>query len=303
MRTLTFLAVTLLAIGSRPACASDPKVVQHLQAISCTISAEAGFGTAQGSGVIKTRVRGGEIINFVWTAGHVVEGLRKTKVIVDKSGVSRTLVEFNDAKIIKTLVEDGRSVGKLEIFAQVIRYSQEQDLAVLRVRQKNFLRDGVDFCLDPKAPAIGTDLLHVGSLLGEMGSNSLTKGTLSQQGRLVDQQVFDQTTCAAFPGSSGGGVYLEDGRLIGQVLRGAGETFNLIAPARRIVEWARSASIAWAVDDAVPVPPDAELKSLPVEDAGTLGQTAPKAAGHSLKKLTACGCGEKCPCNPCGCGD
>jgi hypothetical protein len=91
---------------------------------------------------------------------------------------------------------------------------------------------------------------------------------MSQHGRLINKVVFDQTTVTAFPGSSGGGVYTKDGRLVGLVLRGAGETFNLIAPVRRIHDWSKRASIEWAVDDEVKMPSEDELKKLPVEDNG-----------------------------------
>lgn len=111
-------------------------------------------------------------------------------------------------------------------------------------------------------------MLHVGSLLGQLGSNSMTEGIMSQHGRLINKMVFDQTTVTAFPGSSGGGVYTEDGRCVGLVLRGAGETFNLIVPVRRIRAWSKHAGIEWAVDDKVKMPTDEELQRLPVEDNG-----------------------------------
>ncbi|HAT67623.1 MAG TPA: hypothetical protein DCS66_24005, partial [Flavobacteriaceae bacterium] len=60
-----------------------------------------------------------------------------------------------------------------------------------------------------------TELYHVGSLLGQTGSNSMTRGIVSQVGRVLnlgsgDGTVFDQTTVTAFPGSSGGGVFLSE---------------------------------------------------------------------------------------------
>lgn len=263
----SFLLAILLVFSTSSVFAGvDSKVVEHLEAVSVTIAT----GHGQGSGVIKTRTRGTDTLNVVWTAAHVVQSLRKTKTVVDKNGNTKTVVEFEDAKVIRTLVEDGRNVGKLEIFASVIRYNEEEDLALLRIRQKNFLKDGIQFYLEEKIPSIGTPLCHVGSLLGELGSNSFTTGVLSQQGRLIEKKIFDQATVTAFPGSSGGGVYLEDGRLVGQILRGSGEQFNLIVPVRRIVDWAKAAKIEWAVNDTIPVPTEEELKKLPIEDTGVV---------------------------------
>jgi len=246
-------------------------MAQHLQDISVTIVSKGQYGGGgEGSGVIVTRTfPNGEKVNFVWTAAHVVDNLRKTKDVIDpKSGTKRTVVEFDDAMVVKSLTEDGRSVGKVEFYAQVVRYSAEEDLALLRLRKKNFVDATVTFYLDKEIPSLGTNLLHVGSLLGQLGSNSMTTGIMSQHGRLIDKKVFDQTTVAAFPGSSGGGVYLTDGRMVGMLVRGAGETFNLIVPVRRMQEWSKQASIEWALDANVKMPTEEELEKLPVEDNG-----------------------------------
>jgi hypothetical protein len=253
----------------------DQVVAQHLQDISVTIVAKSGFSGSEGSGVIKTRKNdSGEVVNFVWTAAHVVRNLRHEKQVIDgKSGSPKTIVEFDDAMVVKALVEEGRMVGKIEFFAEVVRYNAEEDLALLRLRKKDFIRCTAQFYLDEKKgksliPPVGTKLLHVGSLLGQLGSNSMTEGIMSQHGRLINKVVFDQTTVTAFPGSSGGGVYLKDGRCVGLVLRGAGETFNLIAPVRRIHEWSKRAGVEWAVRDDVKMPSDDDMRKLPVEDNG-----------------------------------
>ena len=237
---------------------------EHLQNISVTISASG----SQGSGVVFFR----EGQSFVWTAGHVVDRLRQERSVTDpKTGTTRKIIEFRDAMVIKHLIEDGRTVGKTELNAEIIRYSDAtdgEDLALLRVRKKDFIKDTVTFYLEEPLPAIGTQLWHCGSLLGEQGSNSITQGIMSQHGRLIDKTIYDQTTVTAFPGSSGGGVYLADGRYIGTLVRGAGEGFNLIVPVRRMVKWARDAKVYWAMDPNEPMPSPEELKKLPVEDIG-----------------------------------
>lgn len=277
---LAFFSLTLASddvIKERPASATEKKpqplpkdVPSYLQEISVTLHA----GTSQGSGVIKTR----NGINYVWTAAHVVRQLRKTRTIIDtNSGTTKTVVEFDDAKVVKELLEDGRSVGRLEMDAEVIRYSNSdngEDLAILRVRKKNFVSSSVQFHLEEKIPSVGTELYHCGSLLGQMGSNSMTRGIMSQHGRVLNGIVYDQSTCAAFPGSSGGGVYLRDGRCVGFIVRGAGETFNLMVPMRRVVKWAKKAGVEFAIDDNAPVPTIEEFKKMPVEDSDTSSSTS-----------------------------
>ncbi len=158
--------------------------------------------------------------------------------------------------------------------AEVLKYSDAKnghDLALLRVRKFNFVKDTVTFYLDKEIPKLGEDLLHVGSLLGQMGANSMTDGIYSQHGRLIkslNKHVFDQTTCTAFPGSSGGGVYLKsDARYVGMLVRGAGEGFNLIVPVRRMVEYCEKHKIMWAIDKKVAMPSEAELKKIPIENS------------------------------------
>jgi hypothetical protein len=276
------VGVSLAGDGNNGVGEAEIGIAKHLQDISVTIVSKSAFGGGEGSGVVKTRKgESGEDENLVWTAAHVVDNLRHTKEIIDsKSGSKRTVVEFDDAMVVKSLVEDGRFVGKVEFYAEVIRFSADEDLALLRIRKKGFVHSSVAFDLDEKIPPVGAKLLHVGSLLGQLGSNSMTEGIMSQHGRLIDKRIFDQTTVTAFPGSSGGGVYLPDGRLVGLVLRGAGETFNLIVPVRRMRDWAKRAGVEWAIDDAVPMPSEAELRELPVEDNGTRGAPRKADAKH-----------------------
>jgi hypothetical protein len=271
------LMTTMICVFTFASVALPTEVAQHLQDVSVTIRSGDGWGGSEGSGVIKTRVVDGKTINFVWTAAHVVDNLRRVEEVITPDGTKRTIVSFDDCSLVKELVEDGRRVGEMKMDAVVVRYSAKEDLALLRIRKANFIESSVDFYLDPNIPKIGTNLFHVGSLLGQAGSNSMTSGIVSQIGRVypeIGKEVFDQTTVAAFPGSSGGGVYLEDGRYVGMLVRGAGETFNLIVPIRRMRAWAKKADIEWALNDALDVPTEAELSKIPIEDVG-----------HEFKKM------------------
>ena len=140
-RFFCILTLTILSAVST-ATAQDNKLYQHLQDVSVTV--KSGFG--EGSGVIVTRevevapnVK--QKVNFVWTAAHVVDGLRSVRVEI-KNGKPQTLIEFKDAQIVKELVEDGRRVGEIKMEAKVIKYSDAEngeDLALLMVRKKGFI--------------------------------------------------------------------------------------------------------------------------------------------------------------------
>lgn len=273
-----FLSLISLAVAS-PFWGDIKKrkeVANHLQNISVTIKSEDRYSKSEGSGVLVVRDIEGEKITFVWTAAHVVDNLRSVREVVDEKGTTRKLVEFKDAQIIKELVESGRRVGEIKMDAKVIKYSDYdhgEDLALLMVRAKNYGKGSAKFHLDGEDGniiPIGTQLFHVGSLLGQMGANSMTTGIVAQVGRTLSsgKVEFDQTTVTAFPGSSGGGVFLQDGQYVGMLVRGAGEGFNFIVPIRRMHSWASSQKLLWAIDSRVKTPSLKEILDIPVEGGG-----------------------------------
>ena len=280
-----------LATSSFAAEKKQP-TAEHLQNVSVTIRSEGPWSAGEGSGVIFSRKdKNGNLVNFVWTAAHVIDNLRsERKVLVN--GSPKTLVEFKDPLIIKEIRQNGRTVGRLQMDAEVLKYSESEDghdLALLRVRKYNFVTGSVTFYLDEKIPPLGTDLLHVGSLLGQMGANSMTDGIYSQHGRILKQlnkRIFDQTTCTAFPGSSGGGVYLKnDARYVGMLVRGAGEGFNLIVPVRRMVEYCEKHDIMWALDAGVAMPSEEDLMKMPVENTPKQKDEAKDEEKEATKKM------------------
>ncbi|MAF43673.1 MAG: hypothetical protein CMI54_05835 [Parcubacteria group bacterium] len=276
MKILNILLLSFSLAFCSYAAEKKQSVAEHLQSVSVTIRSEGAWSAGEGSGVIFTRKNSkGNLVNFVWTAGHVIDNLRSERKVLVR-GTPKTLVEFKDPVVIKEIRQGGRTVGRLQMDAEVLKYSESEDghdLALLRVRKYNFVTGTVTFYLDKDIPPLGTDLLHVGSLLGQFGANSMTDGIYSQHGRVVkslNKRVFDQTTCVAFPGSSGGGVFLKDGgdaRYVGMLVRGAGEGFNLIVPVRRMVEYCKKHKIMWALDAKVEMPTDEELEKMPVESS------------------------------------
>ena len=272
MKALTSLILGFTLATTTLADEKKQSTADHLQNVSVTIRSEGEWSAGEGSGVIFTRKDAkGNQVNFVWTAGHVIDNLRKTRTTV-VDGRPKTIVEFKDPMVVKEIRQEGRTVGRLQMDAEVLKYSDAKDghdLALLRVRKLNFVKDTVTFYLDKEIPKLGEDLLHVGSLLGQMGANSMTDGIYSQHGRILkrlNKHIFDQTTVTAFPGSSGGGVYLKsDARYIGMLVRGAGEGFNLIVPVRRMQDYCERHKLMWALDPKIKMPAEEELKKMPVE--------------------------------------
>jgi hypothetical protein len=270
--------VVMLSVGLAYAAeeeAPKPSPSSVIQATSVTVKSSR----SEGSGTITTREIALEegskekvIVNFVLTAAHVVDDLRSVRTIITQDGKELKVIEFDDASIVREYKQKGRRVGESKMDCKVVCYSDadhKDDLALLMIRQYKFA--DIDVTTNFKTDNIvevGTNLLHCGSLLGQMGANSMTAGIMSQQGRVYKNKVYDQTTVSAFPGSSGGGVYVtEDGspKYVGMITRGAGETFNLMVPMRRMVKWAEKMSVAWIFDPSLDAPSLEEINKLPVE--------------------------------------
>jgi len=198
---------------------SPPAVdVKVLQRASCTVKTESGSGSG-------TFIAGLDQV-YVITCAHVVA----------KAQVSDKV--YNDVDVVTLIVEDGREVGSAIFKARVVAASTNYDCALLVIRSKAVGAPGVKFAPVGYVPSPGDAITHVGSPLGPDLTASVLTGNISAVGRVVDRQVFDQTTVAAFPGCSGGGVFNSRGEYVGMIARAAGPGLNLLIPIRVVREWA-----------------------------------------------------------------
>lgn len=279
MRQLVSFVAALMLLSQLALAApvTDQKIIDNLQNVSVTISVD---GSGRGSGTLFTReVKPGVFMSYVWTAGHVVADLRTERSVIDRdSGNKKIIVGFKDCQVYQETVQDGRKVKQEYLDCRVICYSNCEtgdDQAVLEVRMRNYTRETTTFYIGDEIPGIGTELIHVGSLLGDIGSCSFTTGVTSQVGRLLALNencavaVYDQTSAVSFPGSSGGGVFnSETGQYIGMLTGGIrnAQGFAWYVPVRRQIEWAKSVNMTWAMDATVPMPNAADLKRIPLDD-------------------------------------
>jgi S1-C subfamily serine protease len=276
MRQLLFCAILLLSTTVSAAPVTNQDVIDNLQSVSVTVSVD---GRGRGSGTLFTReVEPGVYKTYVWTAGHVIEDLRYERSVIDReTGTKKTVVGFKDCQIYQETIQDGRKVEQRYLDCRVLCYSNCEtgdDQGLLEVRLRNYTQETTDFYLGPDIPGIGTELIHMGSFLGDIGSCSFTTGVTSQVGRLLalepmySEAVYDQTSAVSFPGSSGGGVFNLTGQYIGMLTGGIRDSqgFAWYVPVRRMREWARSMNLEWAMDATVPMPSEADLKAIPLDD-------------------------------------
>ena len=118
MKKLLALA-SILLIGV--ASAADRYVPEYLNAISVTVRAEKGYQKAEGSGSLFVRQVGDNNVTFCWTAGHVVEHLRKVEESI-AAGKPIKKVTFENPKLVRELRnKDGRRTGEVVVDAKVLR--------------------------------------------------------------------------------------------------------------------------------------------------------------------------------------
>ena len=304
------LGVMLVLITLTGVALADEASV-HCQKVSVMVKTSAGSG----SGVLVKRdipTKDGSMrpTTFIVTAAHVVNSERTVRTVIIK-GREFKIVEFDELGLVREEREDGRSVGESKMVCRVIKYSDadnERDVAILMILKKNFGDASTEFYLGEKLPEVGTDLVHCGSLRGQIGANSITKGPLSQVGRVLDEQIFDQTAVPAFPGSSGGGVWVlpekkgTTPQYIGMLTQGVGETFNFIVPIRELLKWGKEAGVEWVFNPKITPPTWKELNNLPIEGAADSDSptqididSEPKGKNHFyLYKPEICeSCGQK----------
>lgn len=277
MQRFILCMVLLLATSVSAAPVTNQDTIDNLLSVSVTVSVD---GRGFGSGTLFTReVKPGVYKSYVWTAGHVIADLRYERTVVDlETGSERIIIGFKDCQIYKETIQDGRKVEQRYLDCRVISYSNCEtgdDQGLLEVRLRNYTQNTTTFYLGEEIPGIGTELIHMGSFLGDIGSCSFTTGVTSQVGRLLalepmySETVYDQTSAISFPGSSGGGVFnQETGQYIGMLTAGIRDAqgFAWYVPVRRMRTWAKSMNLEWAMDATIPMPSEADLKKIPLDD-------------------------------------
>lgn len=182
---------------------------------------------------------------YVVTAAHVVEHSRETLEDIDDEGKTIKRIKYRDVWVAVERVRDGRKTSELRLLAKV-RFATKteeeggDDVAVLEVYESDLLPHSAVVLPHDKSVWVGATVWHCGSLYGEF-VNSLARGNIAAIGRIYEDKTFHQTTATGAPGSSGGGVFMEDDEgiyYIGMLTRGIAEqaTINFIVPLERIRE-------------------------------------------------------------------
>lgn len=267
--TLPIVIVLLLVINSvLPACISEPIAIPIADITSTyqkalDVSVKINGYKCSGSAVVFNNDK----YTYIWGCAHVVKSSQNIKKVYDaRRGKQVIRITYKDITISRLLVQDGRKVGEILYLGKVIRFSDREDISLVKLYATGQFKNNTAFAKN--IPLQGTSVWCVGSPMGSQGHTSITKGVISAVGRLRSNFehneekgiTYDQIAATAAPGNSGGGVFLDsNGHCIGLVteyLYDFSRTPGLICivPARRIRTFAERNNCVYALDNNARVP-------------------------------------------------
>lgn len=241
-----FLTLSLTALADIPQSILDSSVM---------VKTEHGSGSGVG-------FKNGPV-TMIWTDAHVVASCQTVKTVIDlKTGQPKVVVSYSDAWFGLPIVEDGRKVGEEWRLGRIVRYSAREDIALLVIYQRGWLKSGVKFTPVGHVPKMGSDIWHVGSPRGSRGMCSVTAGVFSFAGRLrkdaidkdTDGYIYDQVALPGTHGCSGGGMFCKGtSECIGLVTEfldqpQASPSMLCITPTRRLWDFAKRNDCEWAMN-------------------------------------------------------
>ena len=208
------LIATLLLTGAASAQETyRDLVIEHERAVTVSIltsnSCGTGFVVRMGCDV------------FVVTAQHVVKN-----------------EEFVQVLDVPLHAEDQDRA--LMFGAKVLKTDETYDMALLKLNPATaaHFTEGVQFADEPLR--VGQRVHHIGAIYGLGNAESFSSGEVAFTGRkhpIHQKTLMDQVTPVIYPGSSGGPVFDEDGRVVGIALMSGGPQIGLTHSSHLILDF------------------------------------------------------------------
>jgi len=181
-------------------------------------------------------------IHFVLTAAHVVRAYQRSARSDDLTGYE--LVRH--ANIYPSSGSTWRVNEQRPTKWAVIRSSEKQDLALLKLRVGEWAGGAARPLPMNRSLEIGQTIYQASCFLSEIPW--VTQGIVGGwSADSMENEQCIQVSAACVPGSSGGGIYTEDGYYCGMVVegRGRGDACSLAVPVGRIRHWLHQIRCSW----------------------------------------------------------
>lgn len=218
------LVFLLVAVGT----SEEFKHRSTIRATTLTIRVNGGVGTGN---VAKVDATG---TTWIFTAAHVIEGSREVKVYLHES-------------------EDGNMISETYHHADVMAYTIDSDLALLRLRKKNFGKPAITF--STTKPKMDDDVAVCGTFRGEH-EHVISTGKVQSFGMkgLHKDAIYDMALLPCYGGCSGGGIFNSEGKYIGMIVAIAGHNIGYYLPLHKIQAWAKKKKVDFIFDPKAKMP-------------------------------------------------
>ena len=252
-------------------CDKQQETYNYLREISVTTITNSGHS---GSAVIITREIGDKKINFAISSAHVYEPIMQTIIVEDDA-----LKEITIFPKIKALQFKDDLDEPIVTDAYILLIEAEKDLCLL-VLDDIVTEESVRFSTERSK--VFDEIYHMGSLAGLDGQDSLSTGIISFISRKLENLEVDQTTVPVGKGSSGGGMFVSDGKCIGITIAMAGCSTSFMVPSEHVIDWLETSEFSWLLDVSEETPTIEELnkkhidnivKERPINQKETLKET------------------------------
>lgn len=244
---LFLLLFSLISIGQ------NYNVPEQLQSVTVIVDTPQGMGTGT---LFNRKDNNGKDLSFVWTSAHTV--VKKETFLFSLYGVPIGLKLsdiYKEVDIIKFLYENGKIKKKVLVKGELIKFSdpiEGEDLAIFQLKTNIFSDRTIKFFLKDQIPKIGETIYNIGNPIGNF--DSFSSGTISFIGRNINNKHYDQINATIFGGSSGSGVFLQNGECIGFVRMMQSPGISFFIPIRRVIKWVRDEEIQWLLDPKIIMP-------------------------------------------------
>jgi len=218
---------------------------------------------AKSSGVLITKKLDKETYSFVLTCAHGLKLAKQEEGFfnpVSKKVEKRTkYVQLNIRHIEHQ--ENGSTLEK-RVTAEVFLLNEEDDMAVLLIKNRNFSDRNTKFASGP--PKIGEKVITVGNLHGDDYSNSVGDGIIAYIDREINYKRYHQVTSPIVAGASGGGLYNDKDEYLGTIVRVREPNLGFVIPIADVKSWLSRAGADWLLDGKAELKDKSQL-NLPVE--------------------------------------